>query len=141
MLLRGVQRAEAARRQVEHDQLACNSSTPPLCPLLYYTPQLWRDQHVSDRYTLRLAHVTPARPAFTGIAFLDVYYNLVDSRSLSMRGPARAARLAADVRVGSVNKLELPGIEVHTGEAVRVLAAYRIDSRECNDAPTVLFVN
>ena len=142
---REVQRAEAARERMEHErhaQPANNaSSATALCPLLYYTPQLWRDQRAPDRYTLRLAHVTPTLSALTHIAFVDVHYALVDSRSLNVRGLSHTARVAADVAAASVGKLELQRLEVHKGQALRVFVVYCVDGRECNDAPTVLFVD
>ena len=145
VLQREVQRAEAAREQMQHERQlrpATNaSSTAPLCPLLLYTPQLWRDQLEPDRYTLRLAHIIPAHPAFTHIAFIDVRYALVDSRLLSIRGSTRTARLVAETEARLVDSVELHGVEVHKGEAVRLLVVYRVDGRECNDAPTVLFVD
>ena len=127
VLQRDVQRAEAAHRLIN------SSSTGSLCPLLYYTPQLRRDDHTSDYYTLRLAHLTAANAAFTHVAFIDVHYSPVDSRSLIITGPTRTAHVAVHGNVSSIDqsKLVVSGLRVQKGQALRVLVVYRVNDREC----------
>lgn len=144
VLQREVQRAEAARRLMQPAAGNVSTTTPPLCPLLHYTPQLWREPHTADpyqRYTLRLAHITPAYSTLTHITSMDVHYTVVDSRLLSVTGPVHTARVATDVLVGSIVWVELSGLELRAGEALRLFVVYRLNDRECNDAPTVLFVD
>ena len=145
VLLRGVQREQAGRRQAEYERQlahAGNTSThAPLCPLLLYTPQLLRDEHLPDHFTLRLANLTATQPTSQHIDFVDAHYSRADGRLLSPTSRARVTRLLANAPLSSIDKLELPGVVVHKGEALRLVVVYSVDSRECNDAPTVLFVD
>jgi len=145
VVVRDVQRAQAAREQTGPERRATPSSNTstlaPLCPLLLYTPQLWSEQPMADHYTLCLANVTAAQPTLQHIDFVDVHYSIADSRLLRPTGPLSIARLAASVPVTSVDKLELSGVVLHKGEALRLLVVYSVDGRACNDAPTALFVD
>ena len=81
--------------------------------------------HVATRC---YSHLHAAHPNLAHIASIDVHFAIVNSRTLNMSGQERTTQLAEDVQVKVEDRLEVPGLEVHKGEAVRLVVVHRVDA-------------